>query len=219
MKRHFITGMAILLPLMLTIGIAVFLVNLLTQPFLGMIDWLLHSQEWARPLYDQPGMYRTLRLISQILVLVFLFFAAVLLGIFARWFLIKWLLSLSDRLLHRIPVINKVYKTTQEIIKTLFVSKAGSFKTVVMVPFPRIGIYSIGLVVGDAPPTCKNAVNQSDLISVFLPTTPNPTSGYILMFPRADCLFIDMKVEEAVKFVISCGVIHEHSSDTSPQAL
>jgi len=99
-----------------------------------------------------------------------------------------------------------VYKTTQDIVKTLFVTDKDSFKYVVMAPFPYKGLYSIGLVSRKAPDTCSNAINK-ELISVFVPTTPNPTTGFLLLFNKDDLIYLDMKTEEAVKYIVSCGVI------------
>lgn len=208
MRKYFLTGLAILLPLILTIWIVIFVVNLFTQPFLGIMEGLLATQEWAQNLYQWPGAQRALRILSQLFVLVFLFLFTVGLGAITRWFFFKSILKLSDKVLHRVPFVNKVYKTTQDIFRTIFHPQTKSFKQVVMVPFPLDGVYSLGLVSGESPHICK-AGAKSDLISVFVPTTPNPTSGYLLMFPREKVLFVDMKVEDAVKFIISCGVIHK----------
>jgi uncharacterized membrane protein len=216
MKKYFLTGLVILLPLVLTILIVIFLVNVLTKPFIGMVEWMLKNATWAAPLYERPGMENLIHYVSQIFVLILLVGFCILLGMIARWFFFKSLIRMGDFILHRIPIVNKVYRTTQEIIKTIFGDRAKSFKTVVMVPFPLHGTYSIGLVAGDAPPKCK-AGAKSDLLSVFVPTTPNPTSGYLIMVPREECIFVDMKVEEAIKFIISCGVVHHGNEEEEPE--
>jgi uncharacterized membrane protein len=205
-KKYFVTGLVILLPLAVTIAIIGFVVNFLTKPFIDMVreplshfDFMQHGFLFLTP--EQALNYG-----SKFLILIFLFFFTVGLGMVTRWFFIKSLLKVSDRILHRIPVVNTVYKTTQDIIKTLFVTDKKSFKQVVMVPFPRPGVYVIGLVARDAPVTCSSAVNQ-DLISVLVPTTPNPTTGFLLLYKKEDLIFIDMRPEDAIKFVVSCGVI------------
>ncbi|NGX35375.1 MAG: hypothetical protein K1000chlam1_00198, partial [Candidatus Anoxychlamydiales bacterium] len=116
------------------------------------------------------------------------------------------LIKISDKVLHKIPLVNKVYKTTQEIVKTLFITDKDSFKQVVMAPFPYKGLYSLGLVSRPSPETCSNAVNE-ELISVFVPTTPNPTTGFLLLFKKDDLIYLDMKTEDAIKYIVSCGVI------------
>lgn len=207
MRRYFLTGLVILLPITLTVWILVFLVNLLTKPFLGIIDYILSLHPTSAYLLTIPATEKIIHYSSQVLILFILFFLTCVLGMVARWFFFKGLLKLGDHILHRIPIVNKVYKTSKDIIRTIFASKTTSFKKVVMVPFPDDTTFAIGLLAGESPPRCKGAA-RSDLISVFIPTTPNPTSGYLLMFPREKCQFIDMRVEEAVKFIISCGVIH-----------
>ncbi|MCH9630800.1 MAG: hypothetical protein S4CHLAM37_08060 [Chlamydiia bacterium] len=109
-------------------------------------------------------------------------------------------------MLHRIPIVNKVYKTTQEIIKTIFVTDKSSFKQVVMVPFPNTDSYVIGLISRDAPNVCSTSTSK-DLVSILIPTTPNPTTGFLLMYDRSSLIFLDMKPEEAIKYIVSCGVI------------
>ena len=114
--------------------------------------------------------------------------------------------SFGDSILNRIPIVNTVYKTTQDIIKTLFVSDKNTFKQVVMVPFPREDIFVLGLIARESPETCCNAI-KNELISVLVPTTPNPTTGFLLMVKKSDLIHIDMKPEEAIKYIVSCGVI------------
>ena len=217
MKKYFATGLVVLLPVVLTIAILIFLINLLTGPFIGIIDGIIADKPWAQSLYQYPGARHIIHYGTQILILIFLFFFTVFLGMIGRWFFFKSFLKIGDYILHKIPLVNKVYKTTQDIIKTVFSAKDRSFKEVVMVPFPTSRTFCIGLVSGEAPPKCKAAA-KSDLISVFVPTTPNPTSGYLLMFPREDCIFVDIKVEEAIKFIISCGVIH-HGTEATPEGV
>ncbi|HRW58150.1 MAG TPA: DUF502 domain-containing protein [Chlamydiales bacterium] len=206
MKKYFLTGLVIFLPLTLTIAIIVFIVNFLTKPFIGIVSNVLATtqiQHWGMGLFSREQM---IRYTSQIIILIGLFILIIAIGYIAKWFLVKTLLKTSDKILHKIPIINKVYKTSQEIINSFFLTNQNSFKQVVLVPFPSIETYSIGLVSRESPQTCKETLNQ-DLISVFIPTTPNPTSGFLLMFDRKDLIYLDMKTEDAIKYVVSCGVI------------
>lgn len=207
MRKYFFTGLAILLPVVVTIAVVVFLVNLLTQPFLGMLYSALDSAALRDFLSSYPGAPQIMRAIGQVMILILLFFATVLLGMFARWFFFRWLIKIGDKILHRIPIVNKVYKTTQDIINHIFRSRQRSFKQVVMVPFPTSDSYCVGFVSSSGPPIC-NASVKKDLISVFVPTTPNPTSGFLLLYPADEVRHIDMAPEDAIKFIISCGVIH-----------
>ena len=206
MKKYFITGLIVLLPLVVTIAVVVFLVNFLTKPFIGFVSTILVKFDIINRGLFFLTPQQTLRYGSQILILIILFFVTVLIGIITKWFFIKSLLGLGDRILHKIPLVNTVYKTTQDIIKTLFVSDKDSFKQVVMAPFPKEGSYVIGLISRESPAYCSEKAGNP-LYSVLIPTTPNPTTGFLIMYTKEDLIFLDMKPEDAIKYIVSCGVI------------
>lgn len=216
MKKYFITGLVILLPLTLTILIVAFVVNFLTKPFMGLVTKMLSTTQIQNLNLHILSHEQVIRYGSQIIILIFLFLFTLILGIFARWFIFNSLINISDKILHRIPLVNKVYKTSQDIIKTLFVTDKNSFKQVVMVPFPRPGLYSLGFISRKAPESCSKKVNK-DLISVFVPTTPNPTTGFLLLFKKEDLIYLDMKPEDAIKYVVSCGVIVPPTTQEKPK--
>ncbi len=206
MKKYLVTGLVILLPLAVTIAIVVFIVDFLTKPFIGIVSNFLQDLNLLNKGFlfltpEQVVLYG-----SKLLILVCLVLFTVLLGMIARWFFFKALINLSDKILHRIPLVNKVYKTTQEIIKTIFVTDKSSFKQVVMVPFPKGGSYVMGLVSRESPKVCCEGVNE-ELFSVLVPTTPNPTTGFLLMYKKEEMIFLDLKPEQAIKYIVSCGVI------------
>lgn len=206
MKKYFITGLVILLPLAVTIAIVIFIVNFLTQPFIGLVSDFLKRFDIVNRGFLFLTPQQVLKYGSQILILIGIFLVTVLLGMIARWFFFKTLISLSDRVLHRIPLVNKVYKTTQEIIKTIFSSDKNSFKQVVMAPFPKEGTYVMGLISRESPKICSFAA-KSELISVLIPTTPNPTTGFLIMYKKEDLIFLGVPPEDAIKYIVSCGVI------------
>lgn len=203
MRKYFLTGLAILLPLALTVFIVTFLVNLFTAPFIGIVKPILASLD----LFQNGLLFLTadqlLQYVSQALIIVFLFGVTLMLGFLTRWFVVHYFIRLGDYILHRIPLVNTVYKTSQDVIKTIFTGGTKSFKQVALVPFPHSSTRSIGLVT-------REEVTGSEgekLVAVFVPTTPNPTSGFLMMFKREDTVFLDMAVEDAFKYIISCGVI------------
>lgn len=206
MKKSFITGLIILLPIAVTLAVLSFIINFLTKPFVGFVsDTLSHFAFMQQGfLFLSPD--KIVLYVSKILIILALIAVTVILGIFARWFLIRSLINLGDSILHRIPLINTVYKTSQDIIKTLFSSDKNSFQKVVMVPFPRNDIYVLGLVVRESPAACEK-VAKHRLISVLVPTTPNPTTGFLMMIKEEDLLFVDIRPEDAIKYIVSCGVI------------
>jgi uncharacterized membrane protein len=113
---------------------------------------------------------------------------------------------MGDRLLHKIPLINKVYKTSKEIVQSLLGTKKNAFKQAVMVPFPYKDAYCIGLISRNSPRTCSEALHD-DMVSVFIPTAPNPTTGFLVLCKRSELIFLNMKSEDAIKYIVSCAVI------------
>ncbi len=206
MKKYFLTGLAIFLPLAITIAIVIFIVNFLTKPFMGLVAKILSHTTIPNVDFLFLSHEQVIRYGSQVAILIALFFFTILCGFFGKWFIFRSLIHLSNLVLAKIPVVNKVYKTTQDIISTIFSSKKGAFKKVVMVPFPYKEAYSLGLVARESPKTCQDTLKE-ELITVFIPTTPNPTTGILMIFPIKDVVFLDMKVDEAAKYIISCGVV------------
>ena len=215
MKKHFIMGLVILLPLTVTILVLGFLIRFLTQPFVGLVSNFLARFDIVHRGWLFLSSDHLVKYVSQFLILITLFLVTVFLGMITRWFFINALFRLGDRILHKIPIVNTVYKTTQEIIKTLFVSDKNSFKQVVLAPFPGPGSYMLGLISREAPPQCSKALNE-ELISVLIPTTPNPTTGFLLMFPKKNLIYLDIKPEDAIKCIVSCGVIHPGAQPPTP---
>jgi len=216
MKKYFITGLVILLPLAVTIAIVVFIVDFLTKPFFGIVSNFLKDLNLLHKGFLFLSPEQVVLYGSKLLILICILLVTLLLGMFARWFFFKSLLNLSDRVLHRIPLINKVYKTTQEIIKTIFVSDKNSFKQVVMVPFPKEGTYAMGLISRESPEVCSEKAGEK-MYSVLVPTTPNPTSGFLLMYKESDLIYLDLKPEQAIKYIVSCGVITPEHPQKIPE--
>lgn len=205
MRKYFLTGFATLLPLAVTVYVVHLVVRLLTKPFMGFVTHLLSKLpigSWGIITSDQ-----LIKTTSQVIILISLFLFLLFLGIIARWFFVNALIHAGERLLHRIPLVNKVYRTAKEIIHTLFASDKNTFKQVVLIQFPHKDCYCIGLITKEAPKTCSAAMKQ-EMVSVFIPTAPNPTTGFMTITPVHEMIHLDMKTEEALKYVVSCGVIH-----------
>jgi uncharacterized membrane protein len=208
MKKYFITGLLTLLPLTITIWVVHMVIRFFTKPFLGIATAIADHLPISSLGFISKEHF--IRLLSPLFVLVGLFLLMLFLGAVARRFFFGRMLRLGDKLLYKIPLVNKVYKTSKEIVKSLFASKAGSFQQVVMIPFPYKDCYCIGLIARDAPKTCSEA-EHDDLVSVFVPTTPNPTAGFLVMSRKSELIYLTMKSEEAIKYIISCGVIQPES--------
>ena len=212
MKKYVMTGLVMLLPLALTLWIISSLIHWLTEPFVGIAERILS----AVGLIGTPILFisaeNVLLGLSQLLVLAALLSFIILIGAIGRHFFFRYLIRLSDAVLHKIPVISSVYKTSQELIQTLLTTDNRAFKQVVLVPFPNADCLSIGLVTREGPAA-------PHLIPVFVPTTPNPTSGYLIMFDRSKVTPLDMTVEEAFRYIISCGVLITNTSFSSTPAI
>ncbi len=203
MKKTFLTGLILLLPLALTLAVILFIFNFLTDPFVGLVQWVLGSIG----LLDQGFLFLTPHQVqvgvSKLIILTLLFFFTLFLGTLGRLFFVHYLLKLWDQILQKIPIVRSIYKTSQEVINTLFTSNATAFKQVVMVPFPKEDTYTMGFVTRDPMEGLGEAK-----VAVFVPTTPNPTSGFLMVFNLNDLIYLDISVEDAFKYIISCGVIN-----------
>lgn len=217
MKKYFFTGLILLLPLTLTILIIVFIFNLLTAPFLGIVKTLFEYYG----LFEKGFLFLTSsqlqNLIAQLLTLTFLAVFTLALGYIARWFFFKSILKFTDLLVKKIPFVRTIYKTSKEVIKTIFTSTNNSFKQVVLVKFPNPDSLSLGLITREEILPLKDTAFK-DAVTVFVPTTPNPTSGFLILYKKQDLIFLDMTVEDAFKYIISCGLVTPpfHTLKTQP---
>ncbi len=199
MKKYFITGLAILLPAVLTAMIFVFIINLLTKPFVGIIEDILRH-------YHVFSSRQLITLVSKLVIMTLLFAITFLIGFLARILIFHYLFRLGNYILHRIPLINKIYKAIQDVITTIFHENSSKFSEVVLIPFPTEDSLCLGLITND-PITKQPKEDAYGNISVFVPATPNPTIGFVLLYRREQMVALDMTVEEAIKFVVSCGVM------------
>lgn len=207
MRRYFITGLVLLLPFTITIWIILFIVRLFTKPFLGITAELLNRLPLTNYL---PSFFFTPKAISfftHFAALALLFLLTIVIGYLAHVLFLKSLLTITEKLLDRIPVFNKIYKTCRDIFTTLFIEEKTAFRQVVLVPFPSPDCYSIGLISSKTPKRFKEALKEQELLTVFVPTAPNPTNGFLILLSKEKMIFLDMKTEEALKYVISCGLI------------
>lgn len=159
---------------------------------------------------------RGIRTVSELLILIGLFFLTFLLGFIARRFFFDSVFKMGDKILERIPLVNKVYKTSKEIVQSLFASKGQSFKQVVLLPFPYKGSYCLGLIANQSPDTCNDAI-QTPMLSVFIPTAPNPMTGFLVLIPQEELIYLDMKSDEAMKYIVSCAVIKPPMPNTKTE--
>ena len=188
MKKYLITGLLVWIPLAITLWVL--------EAIVTTMDQTLHllPPEWQPKIYI-PGLG------------VVLTVAVVLLtGLFVSNLLGQKLLRLWEGILRRIPVVNSIYGGVKQISDTLFSPGGQAFRKALLVQYPREGSWTIAFLTGQPGGDVANHL-QGDYVSVYVPTTPNPTSGFFLMMPRADVVELDMTVDEALKYVVSMGVV------------
>lgn len=199
-RANFLTGLAVVLPAVISIGIIVWLfgtVSNVTDTLLFFLPRsLTHHNEGAGPMY----WYWSLAAFTLAMLLV----AAV--GRMARNFIGKALIRWMDNALLRVPLVNKIYSTIKQVNEAFSLGKKGAFQTVALIEFPRRGMYSLGFITGEQHEEIQ-AKTKEKVICVFVPTTPNPTSGYLVLVPQEQVTKLDMSVTEAVRFIISLGSV------------
>ena len=192
MKKYFITGLLIWIPLAITIWVLKLVVDVLDQSLLLLPD-RLHTENWLG--IHVPGLGAILTLVIVLLT-----------GIFATNFFGAQLVRLWHQVLNRIPVVNSIYSSVKQISDTLFSSSGQAFRKALLVQWPHPGMWTIAFLTGTPGGDVTRHIPQ-DCVSVYVPTPPNPTGGYFVIVPRKDVVELDMTVDEALKYIISMGVV------------
>lgn len=209
MKKNLWSGLALLLPLAVTIFVFVFLINFLTKPFLAYFTELIRFFGDGYIDFDKHS--TSLLVISKILILITLFFAIILLGFLGNKIFFHYLMKTIHKWMMKIPLINKVYKVVKDIITAILSDEKKVFSRVVSLPFPNEHSKTIGLVTGETPFTEEGKDNSNKdckekLKSVLIATSPHPLSGFLLLVKEKHLNRIDFTVEDAFKYLVSCGV-------------
>jgi uncharacterized membrane protein len=199
-KKYLIAGLLVWLPLAVTVWLLHAVWGVLDQlfvAFLGATQWV-YSGSYAthlQGLRDVPGL-------SVVVVLA----ALLLTGLFAANFMGQWALRQAERILRRIPIVKSIYSSVKQVSDTLFSSNGNAFRQAVLVQYPRPEAWTIAFVTGQ--PSGEVAAHFTEPhISLYVPTTPNPTSGFFIMVPASAVRPLAMSVDEALKYIISMGVV------------
>jgi uncharacterized membrane protein len=193
LRTYFLAGVIVIAPVSITVY--------LTWQFIAYVDSKVtpfipakYNPETYLP-FGVPGLGLLLAIIGITLI-----------GALAAGYLGRLFVGWGERLLARMPVVRSIYSALKQIFETVFAEKSRAFRQVVLIEYPRKGSWAIGFATGTTRGEVQEAI-EDEVVNVFLPTTPNPTSGYLLFLPRRDVTFLAMSVEEGIKMVISGGVV------------
>ena len=193
LRAYFLAGVLVTAPLGLT--------GLLSWWFIDFVD------EKITPLIPDrynPETYLPFGIPG--LGLLVLLIAVTLIGALTAGLIGRWLLQTGERVLNRMPVVRSIYSAIKQIFETVLAQQSNAFREAVLVEYPRRGIWAIGFITGTTKGEVQN-LTEEETVNIFLPTTPNPTSGFLLFVPKSDVVPLGMSVEEAVKMVISGGIV------------
>ena len=193
LRTYFLTGVIVAAPISITVFLVWQFLSFLDTHVAGLLP-ARYNPETYLP-FSLPGL-------GLLIMLAFL----TLVGMLTAGLAGRTLVRMGERLLSRMPVIRSVYGTLKQIFETILAQKSRSFREVVLVEYPRRGLGAIGFVTGPTRGEVQ-ARSEDELVNVFLPTTPNPTSGFLLFVPKRDLIHLDMTIEEGIKLVISGGIV------------
>jgi uncharacterized membrane protein len=194
LRTDFLTGLVVVLPMFLTIYLVWATIHFVDSRIVPLI----------------PGRYNPENVFGRNIfglgVLVFLSFTT-LVGALAKGFFGRQILQFGERLVERTPIVRSLYNGLKQIVETIFNQSGTSFQKACLIEYPRRGLWAVAFVATDTRGEIPGKAGEPDLVSVFLPTTPNPTSGFLLFVPRRDMIPLDMSLEEAAKLIISAGLV------------
>ena len=200
LKNYFLTGVLVTAPVFLTFWVVITLVNFIDKLITPLIPYYLNPNFYLPR--DVPGL-------GLIILSIFLIF----IGFVTANFFGALIIKTTDKIIQNIPFIKTFYKTFKQIFETVFKTNSQAFRDVVMLEYPRKGIWVLGFTTGEVKGAAKQKVKKK-LINVFVPTTPNPTSGFLLLVPQNDLKYLDVNVDDAVKSIVSAGIIPLNSKQT-----
>jgi uncharacterized membrane protein len=199
-KKYLIAGLLVWTPVAFTVWVLGWLLGLMD----GLFAWVLGAPQALLP----SSAHATIELLRRIpgLGVVVVVAGLLLTGMFATNIFGQWWLRQWNRLMHKIPIVRSVYSSVKQVSDTLFSSNGNAFREAVLVQYPRAGSWTIAFVTGRPGGEVARHL-AGDHVGVYVPTTPNPTSGFFLMMPRAEVVPLAMSVDEALKYIISMGVV------------
>lgn len=205
LRRDFLTGLVVILPMFLTVYIVLGTIGFIDDRVLPLIpDGYNPENVFGRNIFGLG-------------VVVFLVFTTTV-GALAKGLIGRQILGMGERVVERMPVVRSVYNGLKQIVETIFSQTNTSFQKACLIEYPRRGMWAVAFVSTTTKGEVLAVSGEEELVSVFLPTTPNPTSGFLLFVPRADIRPLEMSIEEAAKLIISAGLVSPPEPGTMPVA-
>lgn len=193
-RNNFLTGLVIVAPISLTIWVVWTFIRFIDSKVVPLV-----------PAIYNPSTYLGVDIAGYGVIIFFLFTAGI--GALTKGLFGRQLVKLGETMLSRMPIVRSIYNGVKQIIETLLSQSGSNFKEACLVQYPREGLWAIAFVSTQTSGEIPEKLDNGEMLSVFLPTTPNPTSGFLLFVPRQDVVILDMSVEEAAKLVISAGLV------------
>jgi uncharacterized membrane protein len=193
LRKFFFTGLLVLLPIIISLKLVFWGFEKADQILGNFLHQILLKY------FDIPKPVPGLGLVALVIIIT-------LTGIFAKHYLGKKLIFIGEKILNRIPILNGIYNTTKQIMESFTNKEKSAFRKVVVLEYPRAGVYSPGFLTGDTPSEIIGKTGKQ-LVNVFIPTAPNPTTGYLVFVPLEDLTILEMSVEDGFKLLISAGTI------------
>lgn len=198
LRNYFISGLLVWLPIWVTFVVINFLVDILSKSLLLLPP---DYQPDALLGFHVPG--------AGVILTVAVIFST---GVFAANFIGRWFVMLGDAMMARIPLVRTVYTGVKQVTQTLFSPGGQSFRKVLLVEYPCAGVWSLAFQTGEVGKEIEGTLGSEPMVSYFIPTTPNPTSGFLMMAPKSKVIEMNMSVDQALKYVISLGVVQPVAS-------
>ena len=193
LRAYLLAGVLVTAPISFTLYLAWLFIDFIDNRVAALLPERFHPDTYLP--FGVPG-------VGVVVVVVFL----ILVGWLAAGYVGRIILRSSEGVLGRIPAVRSVYGAVKQVLETVLAQQSSAFREVVLIEYPRRGIWAVGFISGTAKGQVQ-AVSDDTLVNVFLPTTPNPTSGFLLFVPKRDVVQLDMSVEEGIKLVVSAGIV------------
>lgn len=193
LKAYLFTGILVTAPVTMTFYVAY-----------EIFVWV---DKWSRALIPPKVAARDIIPYIPGIGIVLLLTLLIIIGMFTTGFIGKFFVRLGDFIVSKMPLISSIYSLLKQLFETVLSPKSQSFKEAVLLEYPRKGIWIIGFLAGKVSGELEQKLPEKRMLSIFIPTTPNPTSGFLILVPEKDVIRMNMSVEDALKYVVSCGIV------------